>query len=71
MPLVCTHILCVDVPEVKWGDRDGGLGGDGEYVGAEAGTDSLEPQRETKEEILEVVSEDRVDEGSSPRCKEK
>lgn len=27
--------------------------------------------RFTKEEILEVVSEDRVDEGSSPRCKEK
>lgn len=43
MPLVCTHILCVDVPEVKWGDRDGGLGGDGEYMDAEAGTDSLEP----------------------------
>lgn len=43
MPLVCTHILCVDVLGVKWGDRDGGLGGDGEYTDAEAGTDSLEP----------------------------
>lgn len=32
MPLVCTHILCVDVLEVKWGDWDGGLGRDSEYM---------------------------------------